>query len=156
MALDDEIALFAQIPFFAGFETEHLRLLAFGAEKRRLRAGGHLFREGDLADGAYVVRQGGVATRHPQADSPEERIERTYRPGSIVEPMTLISLSKRPYDAVCTEDTEVLRISRALFVRMLSEYPHLAVMLRDRVGNELKGFIGKLDGVLDLLDDTEA
>ena len=156
MALDDEIALFARIPFFAGFEAEHLRLLAFGAEKRRLQAGEFVFREDDLADAAYVVRYGEVLTIQPGSDSKmrqSERVDRQYGPGSMLEPMNLISLSKRPCDAVCSADSEVLRISRALFVRMLSEYPNLAVMLRDRVGTQLKGFVGKLDGVLAQLDD---
>lgn len=152
MALDDEIALLARVPFFAGFETEHLRLLAFGAEKRRLSAGSFVFREGDLADGAYVVRQGEVITLKPGVDGGDESpdaVERFYWPGSMLEPMTLVSLSKRAQAAKCTEDCEVLRISRALFVRMLAEYPDLAVMLRDRVARELAGFVGKLDGVLE-------
>lgn len=158
MALDDEIAFLARVPFFAGFDAEHLRLLAFGAEKRRMRAGEHLFRDGDLADAAYIVLNGEVAALAPGGEPntrQSNRVASRFGEGAIIDPMALISLSKRKSDAVCSFDCEILRISRALFIRMLNEYPELAVMLRDRVGNELKGFVGKLDGVLARLDAIE-
>ncbi|MEO0497761.1 MAG: Crp/Fnr family transcriptional regulator [Pseudomonadota bacterium] len=161
--MDDEIAFLARVPFFAGFNAEHLRLLAFGAEKRRLAAGEYLFHEGDLADGAYILLRGELAILAPDDvdrgsgsnTRRSDQVVHRHQAGAIVEPMTLISLSKRQHDAVCSGDSEVLRISRALFIRMLGEYPGLAVMLRDRVGNELAGFVGKLDGVLQRMEAIE-
>jgi hypothetical protein len=39
MALKDDIALFQQLSIFEELSDEHLRLLAFGAERRRLEKG---------------------------------------------------------------------------------------------------------------------
>ncbi len=45
MALTDDIMLLGQVPLFAGFSDDQLRLIAFGAERRRVAAGQTLFRE---------------------------------------------------------------------------------------------------------------
>ncbi len=60
MALDDDIALMARVPLFASLGDEPVRLLAFSAETRFLRAGDVLFKEGQAADSGYVVAAGRV------------------------------------------------------------------------------------------------
>ena len=58
MALKDDILLFSRLSIFQGLSEEHLRLLAFGAERRRLEKGHVLFRQGAAADSAFVVTRG--------------------------------------------------------------------------------------------------
>ena len=58
MALREDIALLQGLSIFDGLQEEHLRLLAFGAERRRLERGHVLFREGASADSAFVVLKG--------------------------------------------------------------------------------------------------
>jgi CRP-like cAMP-binding protein len=53
--------LLAEHPFFAGFEAEHLQLVAGCACNRRFDAGEYLFHEGDPADEFYLVRHGRAA-----------------------------------------------------------------------------------------------
>ena len=57
MALSDDIALLSKVPLFAGLADDKLRLMAFGAERRRLVEGQTLFREGTSADCGFVVRR---------------------------------------------------------------------------------------------------
>ena len=54
MALSDDIALLARVPLFTGLTDDKLRLMAFGAERRRLVEGQTLFREGTSADCGFV------------------------------------------------------------------------------------------------------
>jgi CRP-like cAMP-binding protein len=155
LALDDEIALFAAIPFFAGFQTEQLRLLAFGTEKRALNPGDLLYREGDGADCGYVLRKGRIAELAPGVAATSDHVAQAkiiHQRGVLIEPMALISPLKRSHTAVCADSADLLRISRALFTRMLGEYPELALLLRDRIGREVAQFVGRLDGVLDNLE----
>ena len=56
MALDDDIALLARQPLLSLMERDALRLLAFAAESRILRAGDVLFRAGEPSDGAVSGR----------------------------------------------------------------------------------------------------
>ena len=155
MALDDEIAQLTEIPFFEGFQREQLRLLAFGAEKRSLRSGDVLYRENDVADCAYLVQSGRVLVLSPGMPlklTRETRIHERHDVGALIQPLALISNTKRPSGAMCDERTQLLRISRVLFQRMLREYPELAILLRRRIESELVDFVGKLDSVLEKLD----
>ena len=54
MALNDDIALLSRVPLFAEIDDDKLRLIAFGAERRRLSRGQQLFREGAPADCAFA------------------------------------------------------------------------------------------------------
>ena len=54
-------------------------------------------------------------------------------PGTLIGEMALISETMNAATAVATENTEVLKISRALFHRMLNEYPERAVLLQARI-----------------------
>ena len=58
MALTDDIMLLGQVPLFAGFSDDQLRLIAFGAERRRVAAGQTLFREHSPAECAFAVTSG--------------------------------------------------------------------------------------------------
>ena len=61
MALEDDIATLAGAPLFHLLERDALRLVAFAAETRALRAGDVLFRRGDRSDGGHVVARGAIA-----------------------------------------------------------------------------------------------
>ena len=60
MGLREDIALLKGLSIFDGLSDEYLRLLAFGAERRRLERGHVLFREGAAADCAFVVLSGSL------------------------------------------------------------------------------------------------
>ena len=55
MSLEDDMALLARVAMLADMERDALRLLAFAAETRQLRAGDVLFRKDEMSDGGYVV-----------------------------------------------------------------------------------------------------
>jgi DNA-binding response OmpR family regulator len=61
MALDDDIAALSRAPLFCFMERDALRLIAFAAEHKVLRANAVLFRKGDRSDGAFLVNRGSVA-----------------------------------------------------------------------------------------------
>src|ERR1700759_3569796 len=120
MALKDDISLFMQLSIFEGLSEEHLRLLAFGAERRRLEKGHVLFRQGASADSAFVVTMGRLRlTMH--SPSGGERSMGEAGPGSILTEIAMIADAERHFTATATDDSEVIRISRLLFRRMLEE-----------------------------------
>jgi CRP-like cAMP-binding protein len=126
MALKDDIALFMQLSIFEGLTEEHLRLLAFGAERRRLEKGHVLFRQGAAADSAFVVTKGKLKlSMHSPAGG--DRFVGETGPGSILTEIAMIADAERHFTATAIEESEVIRISRMLFRRMLEEYPEVAV-----------------------------
>lgn len=126
MALRDDISLFKQLSIFEGLSDEHLRLLAFGAERRRLEKGHVLFRQGAAADSAFVVTMGRLRLSI-HSPSGGERILGEAAPGTILTEIAMIADAERHFTATAIEDSEVIRISRVLFRRMLEEYPEVAI-----------------------------
>jgi len=115
-----------QLSIFEGLSEEHLRLLAFGAERRRLEKGHVLFRQGAAADSAFVITAGKLRlTMHSASGG--ERVLGETGPGSILTEIAMIADAERHFTATAIEESEVIRISRMLFRRMLEEYPEVAI-----------------------------
>ncbi|OLP60198.1 protein kinase [Xaviernesmea oryzae] len=140
MSLNDDIALLSSVPLFADIDQEKLRLIAFGAERRRVSAGQELFREGAPADCAYAVSQGRFRLTRIGVDGRLETVGSVER-GTLLSELAMISLVARKLTATAEEESEALRIPRALFHRMLEEYPDVAVLVETRLRNNLQAMI---------------
>ncbi|MGH6763390.1 MAG: cyclic nucleotide-binding domain-containing protein [Phyllobacterium sp.] len=135
MALDDDIRILGTVGLFEPLKHEQLRLLAFGAERLSLRGGRELYRENQAADCAYVVASGSIALSRAGSSGPVPI--KTVGTGSILGEMALIAPTKRLTSATAEADSEVIRISRLLFRRVLEEYPEVAVALHDHITADL-------------------
>ncbi|HTO30282.1 MAG TPA: cyclic nucleotide-binding domain-containing protein [Pararhizobium sp.] len=143
MALNDDIALLSLVPLFAGIDDDKLRLIAFGAERRRLNRGQQLFREGAPADCAYAVANGSFTLTRGQVDGSTEVIDTVGR-GTLLSELAMISFVERKFTATAEEDSEVIRINRPLFRRMLEEYPEVAVVVETRIKTNLQMMISNM------------
>ena len=155
VSLDSDIRLLSQVRLFQGFQPDHLRLLAFGAEARTLGRGTQVYLEGTNADGGYVIVHGQITL----TSGTHNAIVATHGAGSLLAEMALITPVQHAATAVAVEHTEVLKIPRPLFLRMLEEYPQLAAILQRRIGREVAEFAAKLDIIrarLDHATDREA
>ena len=130
MSLDADISLIGAVPFFAGFDNEHLRLLAFSAEARSLPAGTVLHEAGQPLHSAYVITKGLVT-----ASRGEE--SRTFEPGALIGERALIVEAKAMETVRVAEPAQVLQIRRAVFRRFLDEYPEMAVAIRARIAGRV-------------------
>ncbi|WOC16281.1 Crp/Fnr family transcriptional regulator [Pseudochrobactrum sp. MP213Fo] len=143
MALDDDIQFLSTIGLFEAFSAQHLRLLAFGAERMVLRTGRELFHEGQSADCAYIVVSGAITLFH---EGKQGRVNlRTIDSGAVLGEMALITQSNRLTGAVADTETEVIRLSRSIFHRILEEYPELAASLYRHISNNLNEMVEQID-----------
>ena len=147
MSLDADIALLRSVPFLSILGEEEARLVAFGAERRRMGPGERLMREGSYSDGAYVIASGTVAA------TTKAGAEELLGPGTIVSPLALVSEIEHPQTALATEPTEVFKISRPLFRRVMEEYPQVAERLHRRISDRLAALSPELQRILDDLED---
>ncbi|MBD0413933.1 cyclic nucleotide-binding domain-containing protein [Oryzicola mucosus] len=143
MALDDDIRILSGVKLFEDFTPEQLRLLAFGAESVALPAGRKLYLEDDEAETAYVVVRGRVNLFRENGGE----VVKSAGPGALLGEMALIADTRRMTSAVSAEDSEVLRLSRKMFRRILEEYPDVAGMLRARIIEDIQALIGQIEGV---------
>jgi CRP-like cAMP-binding protein len=137
MALDDDMNNLRSIPLFQNFEPEALRLFAFGAETRLLRAGDALFRRGEPSDGGYILMSGSIAVSADDDGRPAEKI---VRPFALIGEIAMMASTTRPVTAIAREPTTVLKAPRALFHRILEEYPLTAARVRAFLAAGLKEF----------------
>ncbi len=139
MALKDDIAVLSRVPVFSGMSEEQIRLLAFGAEKRHLSEGQVLFKQGQAANCAYAVLSGQI-----ELTSSNGRGGQTALPGTLLSELAMISNVERKFTATALENTEVIRISRELFLRLLEEFPEAASIVEDRIRENLNALLGGL------------
>ena len=148
MSLEDDMALLARVAMLAGMERDALRLLAFAAETRQLRAGDVLFRKGDVSDGGYVVASGAIAMIEDDASTADAIIGA----GGLIGEVALITETRRPATAIAREPTTVLRLSRAMFRRTMEEYPQLAQRLAADLRHRVMAMSADLGRVKTRLD----
>ena len=148
MSLDTDIRLLSRVKLFEGFDHEALRLLAFGAEARTYGACTRLFRAGEASDGGYVVVTGAIDL-YPEGSSEQPlRLEQ----GGLIGEMAIVVPTLRANTAMAVEHSEVLKVPRPLFRRMLEEYPDLAAILQRRIAGSVDEFMARLDGIRAKLD----
>ncbi len=141
MALDDDIRRLSRISILGAMEKDALRLLAFGAETKILRAGDVLFRRGDKSDAGYIVLTGAIALDDKGDGSPPSHVVRT---DALIGETALLVDTERPATAMAREPSTVLKISRHLFHRVLGEYPQSAARVRAAMAEELRSLVREL------------
>jgi CRP-like cAMP-binding protein len=143
VALEDDIRKLSRISIFRAMETDALRLIAFGAETKILRAGDVLFRRGDKSDAGFILLRGSIALQETDDGSAPAQI---IEPDSLIGEVALIVETERPATAIARGPSTVLKISRGLFHRVLREYPQSAARLRAAMADELKALLRELEG----------
>jgi CRP-like cAMP-binding protein len=127
MTIEDDIAFLERVAFLRRLGPPALRILAISAESYRVEPGQVLFTAGESADGAYIVQRGSLSLQ-PQSRGEAEVIA---GPGTLLGESALLAETLRPATATAREGSTVLRISRAMFLKMLEGYPDAAQRLRE-------------------------
>jgi CRP-like cAMP-binding protein len=151
MSLDSDIALLQRVPLFSELPIEQIRLLAFSAVRLELAADQVLFREGARANSGYVVAAGGLRL----AVGPRRKAVATCEAGTLIGELALLIETKRPATATAMVASQVLEIDRKLILRMLSEYPQVAVRWRQTMSERLLATVTDLGRVRAALKDIK-
>ncbi len=131
MSIDDDIAFLERVPMLAQLGESALRILAIGAESYSVAEGELLFAPGQSADCAFVVQHGSFAVKAEAAKG----VDSVAEAGSLLGESALLIETPRQATATAREDSVVLRISRAMFLKMLESNPQAAQRLRQLFAN---------------------
>lgn len=145
MSLEDDIHLLRKVQLLSDFGTEHLRLISFGSQKLSFNNGHELFRQGQQTDCGYVILSGSVELFSFEKEG--AKLLQTFRAGSLLGEMALISSNKRIGTAIVKDNCELMKISRETMHRILNEYPELAVALQARISKSVLDFTREIDKV---------
>ncbi|MET0481951.1 MAG: cyclic nucleotide-binding domain-containing protein [Aestuariivirgaceae bacterium] len=136
MILKDEVELLRRVPLFAGVEPSKLKLLAFTSDRMSFEAGQTLFEQGDPGDAAYVVLTGSAEVLVNRAGSQIKVAD--LEKNAIVGEIAILCDVPRTATVRAQDRLETLRISKDQFLRLLAEFPDMAIeimrVLADRLG----------------------
>jgi CRP-like cAMP-binding protein len=155
MSIDAVVTILGAHPFLAAVPQEGLRILAFMAERKRYSAGTVLFGKGALTDGALLLVSGSVAL---DANDGKAAIE--LRPGALIGELAMLMETERPATATALSDVDVIVILRAVFRRVVEEYPEATVAIQRMLASRVAAASAELEVVHDIvmrgLEETEA
>jgi CRP-like cAMP-binding protein len=143
VTIEDDIAFLERVSVLRRLGAPALRILAIGCESYSVDAGQILFTAGEAADCAYVVQRGSFTLR---TERPRDG-ELTAEAGALLGESALLSDTRRPATAAAREDSVVLRISRAMFLKMLESYPDAAQRLRELIAVRAEQWARELETV---------
>ena len=151
MSLDSDIALLRRVPLFVDLPTEQIRLLAFSAVQLELAPDQVLFREGARANSGYVFSSGGIQL----TVGPKRKLMANCEVGALIGELALLIETKRPATATAMVTSQVLELDRKLILRMLSEYPQVAVRWRETMSDRLLATVTDLGRVRTALKEID-
>ena len=131
------------LPLFAGIDPATVRAIAAEVEWLSLPGGSTLFTVGEIPDSMYVVLSGCLGAFSSAVDGRPARLMGRIVAGDAVGEMGLISGRARTATIVALRDTELARISREAFDRVITRHPQamlrIAQLTVDRLESSQSG-----------------
>lgn len=136
MSLLQEYELLRRVPFFSEIEPAKLKLLAFMSERVGFDAGKTLFRQGDHGDAAYLIIDGEADI---VVDTPSGPLTiATLGAHEIVGEMAILCDVPRTATVQAKTRLVALRIAKDPFMRMVREFPNMAVSIMRELAHRLE------------------
>lgn len=150
MDLKERTALLADVPLFAGLDSEPLAGLAEVITEHHYAKDAVVVTMDEGADALYLVVEG-VVRVSLTADKGREFVLGNLGPGQFFGEMSLVDGEPRSANVRCEEDATLLRLGRGDFLKTLRRYPELAqnviteMCARLRKADEAIGSLALLD-----------
>jgi len=146
MSLKEEFELLRRVPIFAEIEPAKLKLLAFMSERVGFDPGKSLVQQGDPADAAYLIIDGHaeVVLETPAGSV----VVATLGANETVGEMGILGDVPRNATVRAKDRVIVLRISKEPFMRMVREFPNMAVSIMRELAQRLDATNHQLSAAL--------
>jgi CRP/FNR family transcriptional regulator, cyclic AMP receptor protein len=118
----------AAVPLFGGLDEDGLASLIRSMRVRRFRRGETVFHVGDPGDALFIVVSGSIKITLP-AETGDEAILATLRPGDFFGELALLDGAPRSATAIAIEATEMYMLPRDRFRDLIASEP----VMRDTV-----------------------
>ncbi len=135
--MNEHEALIGDVPLLARLPEAELRALASCGRVQSYPAGATIFREGDPGDALHIVIEGSVrvAVLSPQGG---EATVAVLGPGEFLGDLALLDGRPRSANAITSQSTKTLVVTRDDFAQWLSERPRAALALLETLSLRLR------------------
>jgi CRP/FNR family transcriptional regulator len=140
-------------PLFSNLPTEDLRRLAEIAVPRRYEKKAAVFREGERADGFYVVAQGRVKV-FKLSEEGKEQVLHLIGPGQSFAEATIFEGGTFPAHAETLEACDLIFLPKRPFTDLLEKNPRIALRMMASLSRWLKRMTDLVESIS--LRDVEA
>jgi CRP-like cAMP-binding protein len=123
---------YGSLAFFKGLSANDLEALAPFFASMTYVAGTVIFQQGDRAENLYLVAWGEVAIRYKPDDGPLMTVTRV-QPGGVFGWSSAVGNLTYTSGAVCSLDSEILRIHGEELRRLCENNPRIGNVLLDRL-----------------------
>lgn len=151
--MKSKIEKLAEFSLFSGLAEEHLNTIAKIAVLKRISKKAVLFREGDVANGFYLLLKGRIKLIKLSPNGKEQILHFVQKGQSFAEAALYLN-SSYPATAEALEESELFFIPREALSEALSSDPGLAMNLISHLARYLQLLTRKIEE-LSLLDATE-
>lgn len=135
MSLQQEFELLRHVRFFSDIEPAKLKLLAFMSQRVGFDDGKTIFRQGDPGDAAYLIIDGEADV---VLEGPAGPITvATLGANDIVGEMAILSGAPRNATVRAKGRLTALKIAKEPFLRMVREFPSMAVSIMLELAHRL-------------------
>ncbi|MBE2213737.1 MAG: Crp/Fnr family transcriptional regulator [Opitutaceae bacterium] len=131
---------------FEDLPEPDLMAVASACTVRALAKGEYLFREGQPAEGFYVI-QTGVVNVHRITPDGREQVICFFRPYESFAEATLVTIDTYPAHAVATEPSQVIVVRRQEFRDLIARRPELALRMLSSMSQHLKHLVQLLQNL---------
>ena len=125
------------VPLFGGLDEDGLEGLIRGMRVRKFRRGETVFHVGDPGDALFIVMSGSIKITLP-ADSGDEAILATLRPGDFFGELALLDGAPRSATAIAIEPTETYILPRERFRDLIATEPIMREALLATLAAEVR------------------
>jgi CRP/FNR family transcriptional regulator, dissimilatory nitrate respiration regulator len=129
---------------FMGLPASDITAIASFIVSKHLAKGDYLFREGDRAEGFYIVQKGAINV-HRVSAAGKEQVIHLFLPIESFAEATLATEGGYPADARATEPTTVLLVPKTEFIDLLRMRPELSLRMLGSMSQHLRVLVGLLD-----------
>jgi CRP/FNR family transcriptional regulator, dissimilatory nitrate respiration regulator len=128
---------------FADLPAEDLEAVAEVCSLKSLAKGEMLFREGDKAEGFYVLQTGAISVFKVMPDG-REQIICVFRPPETFAEVTLATLEAYPANGVALENSTIILVQRSGFRDLIHRKPELSLHMLASMSLHLKHLVQTL------------
>jgi CRP-like cAMP-binding protein len=137
MRLQKAVSDLKKLELFEGLPDEAVARLVPRLERRTLREGEVLFREGDRGDTLYIIKTGWVKIVRYNERGEELELNQNG-PGDVVGEMALIDQAPRSATVIALSPVEMVQLKYEDFIDVITENPPLALELIRTLSSRLR------------------
>lgn len=130
----------AQVGFLECLCESEQKALCKKAETVSLKAGEHLFKQGDTANAFYIVMSGTMGIfLNPQAEKEQsKRLVALIKKSETLGELSILDGDMRSADAVALRDSELLQITREHFEGVIEKHPKISIAMSRILAERLR------------------